>query len=306
MVVIGTGLRQTLADALVGILQVVFADKTDVDLLRGLLASFEEGFPGSQRRRLADRLTDLLQDGGVQSLVLHVDRHLIDARQVLTLDDTVEVDITEGSDLLADGVVEMLLRPEHEHVRLDADALQLLDAVLCRLGLQFACGPEIRHESQVDVDGPATEFPFQLTDGLHERCALDVTNGTSNLRDDEIVMIFLSEEFDVTLDFIRDMRDDLYGLAEVVASTLLVNDRLVDTARRHRVGLSGLDASEALIMAQVKVRLHAINGDIALSMLIGIEGARINVDVRVKLLDGDVVTSCLKKFTNGRRDDALA
>ena len=51
-------------------------------------------------------------------------------------------------------------------------------------------------------------------------------------------------------------------------------------------------------MTEVKICLHAIYSNVAFSMLIRIEGARVNVDVRIKLLNGNVVASCLKKLTN--------
>lgn len=43
------------------------------------------------------------------------------------------------------------------------------------------------------IDGALAEFPFQLSDRLHERRTLNVTDGTSDLRDDEVVVVLLSE-----------------------------------------------------------------------------------------------------------------
>ena len=52
-------------------------------------------------------------------------------------------------------------------------------------------------------------------------------------------------------------------------------------------------------MSEVKIRFHSIYRHIALTMLVWIECARIDVDVWVKLLNCNVVASCLKKFTDG-------
>ena len=54
MVVVGAGVRETLAYRLVCVLQVVLAHKADVDGLRGVLATLEERSPRTQRRCLAD------------------------------------------------------------------------------------------------------------------------------------------------------------------------------------------------------------------------------------------------------------
>ena len=63
------------------------------------------------------------------------------------------------------------------------------------------------------------------------------------------------------LDFICDVHD-LYGLAEVFASTFFVNDRLQLTGG-DVVGLRGLNVEESLVMSQVQVRFCTINGYIA-------------------------------------------
>ena len=226
-------------------------------------------------------------------MVLHVHRHLIDAGQVFALNDAVEIDVTEGGHLFADLVRQVLLSAQHEDVGLDTYALQLLDGVLCRLCLQLAGSFEVGHVSKVHADCALAEFPFQLTDSLHERCALDVADGTSDLCDDEVIVVLLSEELDIALDLIGDMRHHLDGLAQIVAAALLVDDALIDASCCQGVGFGSLNACESLIVSKVEVSLHAVNGYIAFTVLIGIERSWVDVDVRVKFLDGDVVASCL-------------
>ena len=87
------------------------------------------------------------------------------------------------------------------------------------------------------------------------------------------------------------MGDDLYGLAQVVSTALLLDDTLIDAASRHVVGTRGLDVGEALIVAQVEVGLVAIDRDVALTVLIGVQRPRVDVDIGVKLLAGDAVAT---------------
>ena len=164
----------------------------------------------------------------------------------------------------------MFLSAEDEHVRLYADALKLLDTVLRRLGLQLSCCLKVRNVGKVYVYGALSEFPFQLSDSLQERRTLYVADCSSNLSDDEVVVVFLSEQFDVSLYLIGDMRYHLNGLSKIVAPALLVYHRFVYTSGCHGVGFRRLNAGEALVMAQVQVCLHSVNGDIALSMLVRI------------------------------------
>ena len=80
------------------------------------------------------------------------------------------------------------------------------------------------------------------------------------------------------------MRDDLYGLPQVVAPALLVYHLLVDSSCGDIVGPRGVDVGETLVMAQVEVGLVAVGGDVAFTVLIGIERSRVYVDVWVEFL----------------------
>ena len=87
----------------------------------------------------------------------------------------------------------MFFCSQHEDVGLNALALQLLHGVLCRLGLEFSGSLEVWDICEVDADGIFPEFPFHLSDGLEERCALDVANSASNLSYDKVIVVFLAE-----------------------------------------------------------------------------------------------------------------
>ena len=80
------------------------------------------------------------------------------------------------------------------------------------------------------------------------------------------------------------MGNDLHALAQIFAGALLAQHGLVDLARGD-VGLLGeRNIEETLVMADVEIGLGAVLGDIHLTMLEGVHGSRINVDVGVELL----------------------
>ena len=89
------------------------------------------------------------------------------------------------------------------------------------------------------------------------------------------------------------MWDDLYRLAQIVATPLLIDDGLVYTPCGHTVGACGLYACETLVVAEVEVGLHTVGGDVALSVFVRIERTGVDVDVRVKLLDSNLVATSL-------------
>ena len=267
-------------------------------LFRRLALPVEEISPRTEGRLGPHLLTALAQDGCVEPLVQHIDRHVVDARQVFALHNAVEIDVAEGRHLLADVVLEMLLRAQHEDVGLNTDALQFLHTVLRGLRLQFARRLEIGDIGQVEVDGTAAQLPLHLPDRLEERRRLYVADRTADLRDDEVVVVFLSEQLDVAFDFVRDVRHHLDGLAQIVATAFLVDDALVDASGGHGVGLRGLDAREAFVVPEVEVGFHAVHRHVALPVLVGVQRPRVDVDVRVEFLDGDVVAPCLEELTD--------
>ena len=263
---------EALPDALVGVLEIVFAHETYRDTVRQGLLLPDEVLPDGERLDVFRLLlqAELFQDAGVQPLPVHVQRHFVDAGQVFALDHAVLGHVAEGGDLVQKSPLQMLFRPQDQDVRLDAHPLQFLDGMLGRLGLQFPGRPEVGDVGQVDAQGPSGEFPAELPDRLHERSALDVADGAADLGDDEVELPLGCIGHDPALDFVGDVRDHLDRLPEIISPTLLVDDRLVDLPGRHRVPPGGPDAGEALVVPEVQVRLHPVLRDIALSVLIRI------------------------------------
>ena len=118
----------------------------------------------------------------------------------------------------------MLLGAQYEDIRLNTNALQLLNAMLRGLGFQLTGSLEVRNISKVYVDSILAQFPFHLSDGLKEGCALDIADGTADFGNHEVVVVLAAELLDVALDFVGNMGHHLDGLAQIVAAALLVDD----------------------------------------------------------------------------------
>ena len=86
------------------------------------------------------------------------------------------------------------------------------------------------------------------------------------------------------------MRDDLNGLAEVVATAFLGEDCLVNLAAGEVVG-TGEDAiREALVVSEVEIGLRTVGQNIDLTMLERIHRAGIDIEVGVEFLENDFET----------------
>src|SRR4029453_366260 len=125
----------------------------------------------------------------------------------------------------------------------------------------------------------APDVLAELTDRFEERQALDVADRATDL--DEHDVDVLRDAADRVLDLVGDVRNDLNGASEVLAAALFGDDALIDLAGRPVRALGGDGVGEALVMAQIQVRLGAVVGDVDLAVLVRAHRARIHVDVRI-------------------------
>ena len=110
----------------------------------------------------------------------------------------------------------------------------------------------------------------------------------------------------VRFDFVRDVRDDLHGRAEIIAAPLFLDHRLVDLTRRDVVVAGQGFIDETLVVTEIEIGLGAVLGDEDLAVLIRIHRPRIDVDVGVELLDRDGDAAGLEQSTEARGGDPLA
>ena len=99
------------------------------------------------------------------------------------------------------------------------------------------------------------------------------------------------------LDLVGDVRDDLHGVAEVLAAALLGDDLRVHAAGRHVGRTDEVHVKEALVVADVEVGLGAVLGHEDLTVLERVHGAGIDVEVRIQLLHRHPQATGAKKST---------
>ena len=251
--------------------------------------------------RPSSRTTSLPRPG------LEHQRDLVDRVGGLGRDDRLGRDVREQRDLLADLVGDRVVGAQDDDVGLDADAAQLLDRVLGRLRLELARGGQRGEQRDVDVQHVrAADVLAHLADGLEERQRFDVADGPADLDDDDVRVAVARDAPDPLLDLVGDVRDDLDRAAEVVAAPLLGDDRLVDAAGRDVAELAQVLVDEPLVVTEVEVGLGAVIGDEDLAVLVRAHRARIHVDVRIELQDGDAQAACLEDAADAGGGDALA
>ncbi len=198
------------------------------------------------------------------------------------------------------------VRAQHDRVGLDADGPQRRHGVLRGLRLELARRADVRHERHVEEeDVVPAELVAHLAGRLEEGLRLDVADGAADLGDDDVdVLTGLGAH--ARLDLVGDVRDDLDRVAEVLAAPLARDHLGVDLAGRDVRGGFEVDVEEALVVADVEVRLGAVLGDEHLAVLERVHRPGVDVEVRVELLHGDAQAARAEQTTEAGRREALA
>ena len=103
--------------------------------------------------------------------------------------------------------------------------------MLSRLGLIFSGTHDIRDKGHMDKQAVfSSHFQGELTNRLQKRLAFDIACGSADFCDDDICFRFFPDGVNEILDFIRDMRNYLYRLSQIVSMSLFVENIPVDFA----------------------------------------------------------------------------
>lgn len=170
---------------------------------------------------------------------------------------------------------------------MNADGAQRSNRVLGWLGLQFLAGADVGHQRDVnEEDVAAADVLADLACRFEERLGLDVPDGSTDFGDDHVGSLLAlarlgCRQAHTALDLIGDVRDDLYGVAKVVAAAFLFDDLGVNLSGGHVRHAGEVFVQEALVVTDIKIGFCAIIGDKDFTVLEGVHCARIHIQIRV-------------------------
>ena len=241
-----------------------------------------------------------------QSALLKSQRNGVKGGGVEVFHHALLVHVAEGGDFFLYALFQRYLRPADDDVRLDAQAKQLFDAVLCGLGFLLAAGGYVWHQRNVDVETvvPA-DLALNLAYGFKEGQALYVAHGAADFGNDEIHVVLAGPVYPL-LDFVGDVGNYLHRAAEIVAPALLVYDAVIHLSAGDIGVAVQIFVHKPLIVSQIKVGFGAVVGDKDLAVLVRAHGAGVKIDVRVELLYGYFVAPALEQTAQRCRRNALA
>ena len=143
------------------------------------------------------------------------------------------------------------------------------NAVLCWLGFQLLGGAQVRYQGKMHHQAVFLwQVPLQLPHCFNKRQAFNVAYGPPNFGNYNVVSAIFAQTEHAPFYFVGNVRHNLHGFAHVVARTLFVDYRLVNSAGRHIVFLAGVDVQKALIVSQIEIGFCAILGYVTLAVFV--------------------------------------
>ena len=124
---------------------------------------------------------------------------------------------------------------------------------------------------------------------FQKRQGFDVTHGATDFDHRHIRAI--CAQLNAAFYFVGDVWDDLDCATQIIATTFFANDIFVNLAGGEIVAFGHASADEAFVVTEIKIGFRAVVGDEYFTVLKRAHGARINIDVRIKLQQGDFETA---------------
>ena len=170
--------------------------------------------------------------------------------------------------------------------------------MLSRFGFDFTRRCHVRHQRQVHKQGVLTaNFNSHLANRFEERQGFDITYSTADF-DQYHVMTFAAFQH-ALFDSVSDVRNNLYGCAEVVATAFFTQNVRVDTTRGEVVAAAHFGTNETLVVPQVQVGFSAVFSNEHFPVLDWAHSTWIDVDVRIQFHDGHIEATGFKNGCEG-------
>jgi len=248
---------------------------------------------------------------------VHFLQHQWDAvKQVGSLqrDDGLNRHIAELRDLGAQSPLHWIVAARHDHIRQDADGAQFAHGVLGGFGFSFFGGFQVRQPGQVHEGGiAAPQVVAHFPDGFQKRLTLNIPDSSTNFNQGNIRVGSLANQRDAPFNFIGDVGNDLNRAAQIVTAPFPVQNFLIDLAGSDRAIVRQAQVAKAFVMPQVQVSLGAVVQNEDFPVLVRAKRSRVDVQIGVQLLNGNVETARLQEppdccsgyaLTNGREHPA--
>ena len=126
-----------------------------------------------------------------------------------------------------------------------------------------------------------------------KRQRFDIADRSADFHDGDVHI--LRDLLHRRLDLVGHVRNDLYGLAQIIAATFFGDDLLVDAAGGPVIIARELGVSEALVVAEIEIGFGAVVGHEDFAMLKRRHRSGIDVQIGIELLQVDLEPAALEQ-----------
>ena len=138
-------------------------------------------------------------------------------------------------------------------------------------------------------------FMLELTNGFQERLTFDVTNGSADFNNGNFRILSGWIAIKTGFDFVCNMWDNLNRSSAKISTAFLLKNRPVNLTGCYVGILAQTFIDESFIMSKVKVGLSTIISYKYFTMLYRVHSTRVNVDVWIKFLHCNCVTTSFQQ-----------
>ena len=137
------------------------------------------------------------------------------------------------------------------------------------------------------------KFPTYLAHSFYVRQGLNITNGSANFCNYNIILTGFTEHEHAVFYLIGNVRNYLDSFTQKSTFALFINNGLVNSTGGYIVSLRGGDIQKTFVVPKVQIGFGTVFSYITFAMLVRVKRAGVNIDIGVEFLNGYSVTSCL-------------
>ena len=139
------------------------------------------------------------------------------------------------------------------------------------------------------------DVAFNLPDRFQKRQRFNIAYRSANFSNDDIGIRFPARFEYMFFNFVCHMGNDLNRAPVIFTATFFLQDDGINFSRRHIAEFGYIYIDKPLIMAKVQIGFRPIFRDKNFTVLVWTHCPRINVNVWIKFLNGDIQSAIFQK-----------
>ena len=179
--------------------------------------------------------------------------------------------------------------------------------MLSRFRFKLVRPSDIRNESNMYIHTIiVSDLVAYLSYSLDKRIRFHIPDRSAYFRDNNIGISIIGNAVNSVFNFVRYMRYYLNGMSKIIASSLLIYNRHENFTGSNVAADIETFVYKSFVMSQIKIGFRPVVGYKNLTVLIRAHSSRIIVNIRVKFLNGNLITAVFKQSPERRGGNSFS